>query len=383
MKKVAIMFGGVSSEHEVSIITGLQIAEKVDRNKFEPVVIYVDKKGRFRYYPGFKSRRDFKEINPLSINFSRDEKGSYIYSPGVLGKKIYLDCVYLAFHGGLGEGGSMQGFLDILDLPYTSPDTEGSVVGMSKVIGKEILRNHKIPLVDDIVLTDNCCRDEKQLDSNVEKVVKKLELPVIIKPAHFGSSIGIEIAKTEIELTKGILAAAQLDSEILIEKFLKGIQEYNISVRTVNNSVAVSEIEKPLAEDEILSFMDKYGKGGKKNAGGMASLVRELPAKISEKEKKLIVKYAKTIYKALRCNGLVRIDFMKDETGDLYFTEINTIPGSMSFYLWEASGVPFTQQITESIEQAFHDYENRVNKYIEYESDIVDKWIGHGSDSEG
>lgn len=377
MKKIAIMFGGVSSEHEVSIITGLQVAEKIDRKKFESLVIYVDKNGRFLYYPKFLHRKDFKEIEPLEVNFARDGKGTFMFSSGMLKKKEYLDAVYLAFHGGFGEGGSIQGYLDTMNLPYTSPDTEGSVLGMSKVLGKEILKNYKIPLVDDVVVTDKCCQVEKELDKVTASIIKKLELPVIVKPAHFGSSIGIEIAKTEVELKKALLASSQLDSEILVEKYLKNITEYNVSVRTVNDEIAVSEIEKPLTEDEILSFKDKYGKGGKKNAGGMANLVRELPAKISEELAERIKKYAKLIYQKLRCKGLVRIDFMKSGN-KLYFTEINTIPGSMSFYLWEASGVPFTQQITESIEQAIADFETKINKRFEYQSDIVEKWIKAG-----
>lgn len=372
-KKTIILFGGISPEHEVSIITGLQVVEKIDRNKFIPFAIKQGQDGRFYYYKNLKNRKQFLKIRPVEINFGFDKNGSYFVTSTLIKIRKYIDCAYLCFHGGGGESGQIQGFLDVLNIPYTSSNVEGGAVSMNKVLTKEVLDIHGIENVQWCRVFDN--EINTNVDNIVKNIKKELGLPVIIKPTHLGSSIGINVAKTEIELKKYLLEATHIDSEILVEKFIKKFIEFNISVRKVGEEYETSEIERPVSKDEILSFADKYQRGGKKT-GGMASLSRELPAKINTSLKKKIEGNAIKAFRVLRLKGMVRIDFMYSlENNKLYLTEVNPIPGSMAFYLWEASGVAFKDQITDLVNVAMIGYKEKKTKQLVYESDIVNKFV--------
>jgi len=374
---VLFMFGGVSAEHEVSVVTGLQALEQIDRSAFDPYCVYITKSGEMLGYGNLAKRGDFKTAKPKSISFGKDETGGYIRENGVFGQTIRPQAAYLAFHGGTGESGPFQGLLEAIDIAFTSPGIEGSVIAMNKAIGKEIFAAHNLPVVQGVAMTSN----EIVADSTaaIAKVLKHISLPVIIKPAHLGSSIGINIAKTEIELEKYLLEAAQVDNEIVVEVFIPSFKEYNSSVRSIDGKIEISAIESPVAKDAILSFADKYQRGGGKKSGkqsGMASLERELPAKISDTLKEKIESTAKAAFAACRCKGMVRIDFMATPDETLYITEINPIPGSMSFYLWEAKGIPFKQQITDLLNQAIADQKTRASLRLDYKSDIIEKFIG-------
>ena len=365
------MFGGVSPEHEVSIITGLQVLEHLDRALFEPHVVYVDKKGFPFYLPHLETRRDFADADRKPITFGTDAKGGFIRLSGFFGKKIYPVSAYLAFHGGSGETGPIQGLLESLSLPYTSSSLESLSITMNKQLTKEVVSASGISTVPGLSLSSAIIRQHIQ---SVLTDLKKLSLPVIIKPVHLGSSIGISIAKTATELEKSLLTAAQLDSEILVESLLSGFDEYNIAVRMIGGRLEVSAIERPKSQDEILSFADKYQRGGKKKTSGMASLDRNLPAKIDPKLKSQIESAAKAAFLACRCKGMVRIDFML-ASKKLYLTEINPIPGSMAFYLWEAAGISFKRQITDLVNQSIVDGLPSQRYYFDYSTDIVSRFI--------
>jgi len=369
MKKIIILFGGVSAEHEVSVISGLQVLENVDRKQFIPYAIKFTKDGLFKYYADLNNRLDYLTIKPQLVNFGRDDNGSFFQFSGLLKVKIYIDAAYLVFHGGNGESGQIQGFLDILGVPYTSPNVETSAISMNKAITKQILTTNNINTVPGVYVSD------ERIKQNVDRVIKdiKIKPPVIIKPVHLGSSIGINIATTEVELKKYLLEASHYDSEILIEKLLTNFKEFNVSVRKIDSEIQTSEIEKPILHDDILSFADKYERGGKKT-GGMASLNRELPAKISKKLEQSIKKLAIEVFRAIRAKGMIRIDFMVTDK-DIYVTEVNPIPGSMSYYLWEASGISFKNQITDLINQAIVDFKIQNSKSLEYKSDIIEKFV--------
>lgn len=371
MKKIAIMFGGISPEHEVSVITGLQVFQNIDRNVFDPYLIEIDKKGFFKYHKGVNAKKDFYKNKPHNIIIARDTNGVYFHTGSLLGEKVYVDAAYLAFHGGNGESGQIQGFLEILDLPYTSSSVESSSIAMNKVLAKEVLIANNIKTIKYARLFSY--EIDESLEQSIRKIEAILNLPVIIKPAHLGSSIGINIARTKVDLKKYLLEAAQLDAEILIEQLLVNFKEYNVSVRKVDKTIEISEVEEPISVDEILSFADKYQRGSKK-MGGMSSLARNLPAVISPTLKAEIHKVAKQVFHSTRSSGLVRIDFMYDSS-KLYVTEVNPIPGSMSYYLWEAKGIPFKRQITELLNNAFQDHTYSKSKSLEYKTDIVEKFI--------
>lgn len=370
-KTVAVLFGGGSVEHEVSVISGLQVLEKIDRSKFETYAIKLDQEGMFQYYDNLLLRKNYLKIKSKIVYFGRDEKGSYFITSGILKNKVYINAAYLAFHGGNGESGQVQGFLETLNIPYTSSGVEGSAIAMNKALTKEVLEHHGISTV---LWARVFSRDVQiDVDVSVKAILKNIRLPAIIKPVHLGSSIGINVAKSKVELKKYLLEASHVDSEILIEVFIVDFTEYNISVRSINGDIETSEIEKPMSKDEILSFADKYQRGAKKT-GGMASLNRELPAKINKTLKKKIQDTAVEVFKLIRAKGMLRIDFMQ-VGDDLYVTEVNPIPGSMAFYLWEASGISFTDQITDLINQAIEDNNYRNSMNLKYDSDIIEKFV--------
>jgi D-alanine-D-alanine ligase len=209
-------------------------------------------------------------------------------------------------------------------------------------------------------------------------VLETLPLPLIIKPVHLGSSIGITIVTTELELEQQLALAARTDSEILLEPALRDFTEFNVSVRSNQGRVECSPIEEPKREGEVLSFDDKYANGGKKgggtgDGGGMELLDRTVPADISADLAAEIVNLATKVYRACRLEGLLRIDFMYS-AGELYCTEINPIPGSLSFYLWEPAGETFEQQITQAVEDAADRHSKKI-RIEPYQTDIVEKFI--------
>lgn len=375
-KKIVILFGGVSPEHDVSVITGLQVAEKIDRDKYDPFVVYVTSDRLFKYYPNLSHKKDFRKIAPKLVFFGKDTHGVFLQPQGYFGAKIYLDVAYLAFHGGEGESGQVQGMLQVLGLPFTSADNESSVVTMNKSLTRLVLQEVGLPVMPGLSVRAWDYKTNKK--DQEQRILHTLSLPVIIKPSHLGSSIGIKIARTEIELQKYLSEAFFVDNEITVEKLLTNFVEYNCSVRRVRGKIETSPIEKPISNDEILSFADKYQTGGNKKAetgGGMADLARELPAKISKDLEEKLKNMAQRAFVACKCDGVIRVDFMVTADNQIYITEPNPIPGSMSFYLWEAGGVSFTQQITDIIEEAFVSFKDRESRKLKYESDIVDKFI--------
>jgi D-alanine-D-alanine ligase len=370
---ILFMFGGISAEHEVSVVTGLQALEHVDVARYELFPVYVTKQGEFLYIPKLASRKEFLTAKRISVSFGRNAKGGFMKTNGLISKKFYPYAAYLAFHGGLGESGTVQGLLESVGIPHTGSSTEGAVIAMNKKLTKEALTASGVATVPDIRFFAEDVR--ANVETLAARAIEEVGLPAIIKPVHLGSSIGLTIARNEVELQKGLLEAAFSDTEMIVEPFLEGISEFNCAVRSVNGTLEASEVERPISHDAILSFADKYERGGKKSGAGMASLARELPAKISPTLKEQIQNAACIAFSAARLRGMARIDFMQDATGMLYLTEINPIPGSMAYYLWEASGIPFQTQIGDMIEEAVSDAKKRAAARLDYHSDIVERFV--------
>ncbi len=376
---ILIMCGGASYEHEVSIITGLQIAENIDTSLYTYSFIYFDQTDQVWWLPNFTNRKDFLASKRLLITFGKDNHGAFFQTTGWFGKKIYFEAGFLGFHGGSGESGPVQGLLELLNVPFTSASQEGAVIAMNKSLTKEVLRDHGVSVLPSMTIFS---AEYQQSPSEViAEVQQKLTLPIIIKPAHLGSSIGISIAKTNVDLEKYLDVATRIDTEVLVEPALQDFVEYNVSVRPGVDGLEYSPIEEPVRADEILSFDDKYANGSKKtgsksskNGGGMELLDRKLPAAISQTLERLILTTAAEVYRAARLSGLVRIDFMY-HNDTLYCTEINPIPGSVSFYLWEAAGEQFSEQITKALQSAQKSHAAKI-KVEPYHSDIIEKFIG-------
>ncbi|RMD77236.1 hypothetical protein D6810_01505 [Candidatus Dojkabacteria bacterium] len=372
-KKVILAFGGHSPEHEVSIITALQVLDNLEHSKYEVFAIYLDRQQNFFLLKNLKNKKDFFRSKRLPIVFGKDNRGGYFKIKGSIQRKIYPDVAMLCFHGGLGESGGLSGFFQSIGIAITCSDLESSSISMNKFLSKKILEGTNINTIQFEAYRTDCIKQD--LPGVTKSILKTINLPVIIKPVHFGSSIGIKIARTEIELEKSLIDTCYLDKEILVERFLEKIEEYNVSVFRYKGDILVSEIEKPKKNDLILSYKDKYETGAKKTGKyGMASLLREVPATLPDELRKKIIDQAKLIYEKIGCFGVVRIDFILHNS-ILYFNEINPIPGSLSYYLWEPIGIDFSELLDMIIENAIYEKEKQDLVRYEPNDDIVSKFI--------
>ena len=279
------------------------------------------------------------------------------------------DVALLAMHGMNGEDGTLQGMLEMMDVPYTSAGVMGSSVGMDKIAMKHLFRSCGFPVLPDTWIDRAMWKKDRA--ACVEKIEAALEYPVYVKPANLGSSIGIKRANDRKGLEEALDVAASFDRRVLIEKGVTKRREVNCSVLGYGEEVRASELEMPLGGEDLVDFDDKYArraKGGK----GMQSLSRLIPAPIPDETAARIKELSMDIFRALDCKGVVRIDFMLDgEDGGLYVGEINTIPGSLAFYLWEPVGLPFGKLLDEMIRYALTAAADRRESVFSYKSDIL------------
>lgn len=367
MKNIAVIYGGMSVEHEVSIITGHQIIENIDKSLFKVTPVYIDKNGEWFY--GDK-------LLDISIYRKWDRKKAKQFTPDLdkKNKKNILnsvDAAVIACHGNFGEDGKLQGLLDFLDIPYSSSGVVGSSSGMDKIVMKSIFQGIDLPVLPYIWFTkDDWIKDQKAM---INKVHYTLDYPVFVKPANLGSSIGISMASNESELINAIEIASRYDYRILIEKGLESSVEINCSAITRNRDVITSVLEEPERWEKFLSFNDKYINSNSKTKG-MGSMGRKIPADVSDEIKKHIEDYTKLIYKTMDCNGVIRVDFLLDKQKEhVFVNEVNTIPGSFSFYLWEKNDISFRDLITLIIDETIRQHETRKDKILSYDSDILAK----------
>ena len=375
--KIGVFFGGNSVEHEVSVITALQAIENIDRNKYNIVPIYITKENKMYCGNFIGDITQYKNIdNLLHISSQvtlaqRDNKVILLKS----NKKFYESSVYdyidIAFpivHGTNVEDGTLQGYLKMFNIPYVGSDVISSACGMDKYVCKCLLKDNDIPVLD-------CkCFTLKDYNENLENIIniveKEFPYPVIVKPINLGSSVGIQIAKNQEELNEAIENAFSYSKKILIEKAIKNLREINCSVVGDYEFAEVSECEEPIKTDEILSFNDKYIYGGKKLGGNksMNAGVLKLPADISTDLKQTIQELALKTFKVLGCSGVIRIDFMIDkDTNSIYVNEVNTIPGCLSFHLWKATNLKYTELLDKLIDLSLK--RNREEKNITYSFD--------------
>ncbi len=358
--RLAVLFGGKTVEHEVSVISAIQAIMNLNTEKYDILPIYITKAGDFYIGDDIGNIDAYKDIPSLLSRSARaliiQENGKVFVTPAAQKKfgrtvRHEIDLAFPIVHGTNVEDGALQGYLKTVGIPFVGCDVTASAVGMDKYITKTVLKEAGIPVLD------SACyylSDYADLDSLKSRIMERFGLPVIVKPLNLGSSVGISLAKTESELTHSIDNAFQFASKILIEHAITELREINCSVLGDENEAEASECEEPLHTDEILSYKDKYMNGGGKNgAKGMASVTRKIPAGISPEMREKIRSLSVIAFKTLGCNGVARMDFMIDGvTNELYFNEINTIPGSLSFYLWEPVGVSYHTLLDRMIELA-------------------------------
>ena len=384
--KVGVIFGGESVEHEVSIISALQAMNKLDQEKYDIVPIYITKDREWYTGDMLKDIEVYQDLSLIKKYASNvvlyHKNGAFILQKKSLFKKTVaeIDIAFPIVHGTNVEDGTLQGYLQTIGIPYVGSNVYASVVGQDKAYMKDVWKGCNIPMTKYIWFYDS---DYKKDSEEIIKKAKKLKYPLIVKPATTGSSVGINVCDTEEKLIEGIDEAIQYDNKIIIEEVVENLKEVNIAVMGNYEYQKVSEIEEVLSANKFLTFTDKYigsGKGKLKGAKvpvktsskGMASASRKIPADISDKLREEIENIAKEAFKALGSSGNSRIDFLiDDKENKVYINEINSIPGSLAFYLWDAKGIDFTDLLDEMINIGVKDYKKRVSKTHSFDSNIL------------
>lgn len=385
MLNIAVFFGGKSSEHDVSVVTALQMMENLDRGKYNIIPIYITRDGD--WYTGKKltdinTYKNFdignKELTRCYLpantrarqlfKFER-EHSLFKRDNGVIAS---LDAAVLAMHGLNGEDGSLQGLLQLAQVPFTSCGVLGSAAGMDKILMKAAFQGAGFPVLDYIYFDRGQLKREAEILAG--RAEERFNYPMFVKPANLGSSIGISKAKNRQELINAMEIAAHYDRRILVERGIDSLEEVNCSALGFGSSVRVSVCEMPVTWEEFLTYDEKYMRGAKKGTDkqGMQSLSRRIPAPISEQMTAQIQDYTKRAFQLFDCKGVIRIDYIIDKTDNsLYINEINTIPGSFAFYLWEASGLKYKDLLDELIQYAIKAYEDSSSSEYAYKSDIL------------
>ena len=381
--QLGVIFGSRSCEHEVSIISGVQLARAANREKYDIWPIYIAKDGR--WYTGEKllDIHTYTPFDPYAKGVTRvtldmtagsgalisyqQEKG--LFAKGVMPVTVAkLDCVIPVMHGLHGEDGTLQGLLELANIPYASTGVAGSAVGMDKIMMKQVFRGMGFPVLPDLFALRSEWRSDPEAVMN--RVEEKLPYPVFCKPSCLGSSIGVSRADDREKLREALDLAFTYDRRVLIEQGLDHPIEVNCSVLGFDSEVNASVTEMPTTSGgDLLDFADKYLAGG--GSKGMASLKRVMPAPIGEELTKRIEELSKQIFHALDCKGVVRIDYMLTKNDELFITEINTIPGSMAFYLWQESGLPYAALIDKLVEYANRAFAEKNENNYAYTSDIL------------
>ncbi len=391
--KVAVIYGSRTCEHDVSIVSALQAMDNLDKNEYEIVPVYIARDGQWytgrllrniTFYSAFKPElvthvapvmsEDGKlTLMPVTSIAPHGFKGmvKVLMSNMNLGEDTVEKCdvVLPVMHGMNGEDGTLQGLLELFNVPYTSTGVLGSALGMDKIAMKQFFRGCGLPVLDGMWFA------RSEWNKNHEEVLNRVEsscpYPVYVKPANLGSSIGISRATDRQSLIKAIETAVEYDRRILVERGIEKPVEINCSALRIKGEVRASLCEMPASWEEFLTFDDKYLRGSKSGKGqGMESLARKVPAPISDELTKRIQQMTTQVYNAMDCKGVVRIDYMLD--GDeLYINEINIIPGSLAFYLWEPLGISFKEMLDCMIEDAFTAYAEKNRSVFSYDSSIL------------
>ncbi len=381
--KVAVLFGGHSVEHEVSIISGLQAFAALNREKYDVLPIYISKDNRF--YTGKKlgDVAIYKDMNACmkaatQVVLVKGEKGVDVvrYPAPKFGRAVIgsFEVAIPVVHGTNVEDGTLMGLLEMLDVPYAACDVTSSAAGMDKYLMKAVLADAGIPVLPAKKY------NAKAYAADAQAVLQEIEstfgYPVIVKPVNLGSSVGIAKAKDRESLVKAMDDAIGFADRVLVERAVENLREINCAVLGDADDAIASVCEEPLGAGDILSFGDKYLSGeGSKNgskSAGMTSLKRRCPAELPDGMTEQVQALAVQTFKALGCAGVSRVDFLNDkETGEVWVNEINTIPGSLSFYLWEAAGVPFEQLMDRLVAIAFKRQRDRAALTFSYESNIL------------
>lgn len=387
MIKVGIIFGGKSVEHEVSIITAVQAMNYIDKDKYEVVPIYISKE--LNWYTGealkdmatYKNLDYVKDIVPEVVLTNKNDGFVLQKKKGLF--KSAVDTIDVAFpivHGKGVEDGSLAGYLETIGIPIVGPNVLGAALGQDKVVQKQVMSASNIPVVDYTWFYDHeYLSDEDKILSSI----KKLGYPVIVKPARLGSSVGITVAKKEIEIREAINEAIKYDEKIIVEKMVENLLEVDCAVLGSSSDMECSLIGEMMTDNDFLTFEDKYlgknggKKGGAKSGGKIVNSGFKIPAKLDKQIEEDIYKYSKEAFRCLNLSGVTRFDFLVDtKKKQVYVNEPNTIPGCLAFFFFTPKGKKYNKLLDEMITKAIKEYKNGKKKVTSFESNVLSTFDG-------
>lgn len=374
---IGVFFGGRSTEHEISVISASQAMSAINRDRYDVTPIYISKKGKWYTGNALLEIANYKDIPALLKKCEEvymepvyDDYNLYRCKKSMFGSNIVtkLDVVIPVLHGSNGEDGIFEGVLESIGIPFAGCNTLSSANGMDKITMKMILQACDIPVVDNVWFTDKEWFSRRE--QLVDRIESKIGYPVIVKPANLGSSVGIGRATNRTELIDKVDEAEKYSTRIIVEDMVEDLQEINCSVLGDCDDFQTSVLEEPIKSGEILSYEDKY-MGGTKGAKGMQASQKRIPAELPESETKRIQHLAGETFRVLSCHGVSRVDVIVDrKTRNIYVNEINTIPGSLSFYLWEATGLPFQKLMDRLVALAIKRKRESAMKTVSYDQNI-------------
>lgn len=374
---VGVIFGGRSVEHDVSIVTGHQIMQAMDPARYEVVPIYIDREGVWLVGEPLRDIQSFKDdrvsemlgIKEAVLSSSTAFKG-LIVPPisGLVGRNSLrrLDVVFPAIHGSHGEDGTLQGLLELVDLPYVGCGVMASAIAIDKPMTKIVLQGHDIPVVEGLTVTRAAWIKDREAE--LDRIEAAFSYPLFVKPATLGSSIGIARVNDREALGNHLDVAANFDQRILIEPAIEGAIEINCAVLGNDENIRASVCEQPVSFEEFLTYEEKY----MRDAGGMKGAERKVPAPISDELTARIRQTAVDAFKAIGGRGTARVDFLvQEEAGNIFVNEINTMPGSLAVYLWEPEGLTPRALIDELIRLALDAHTQKRQTRYNYKTGLV------------
>jgi D-alanine-D-alanine ligase len=377
---VGVIFGSRSVEHDVSIVTAQQIMNALNPNKYEVVPLYITRDGRWMSGTGLRDIQNFQldDISQVAtvqeVMFSSNTRYPGIIWPPLAGrlKKVKFQRIDIAFcsvHGTHGEDGTLQGLLEMAGIPYIGTGVLASAIANHKIVAKALLKQYDIPLLEAVPFSRH------EWLANPTLILEKITeqgYPAFVKPATLGSSIGIAKVESEEQARLYVEVAANLAQEILVERALVGGVEINCAVMG-NHTIEASVLEQPLSGEEFLTYDEKYMRGSGGKSAGMKSADRIIPAPLTPELTAKIQDIAKRAFIAIQGQGIARIDFLvKPDTGEVWLNEINTLPGSLSFYLWEKSGKAAAQVVDELIQLGLQRHAEKRQTTFDYRTKLLE-----------
>lgn len=362
--RILVLFGGESVEHEISIISANQVMNALSVN-YTVIPVYISKENKLYYKKDLLDLDVYKNIDKITkrcneITICKKGKKYFVKLNG-LKKKKYFDIAFPVVHGKGMEDSTLLSYLKFKKIPVVADSLSFYALAQNKSLTKRVLNDLGI-------------RNSKFVELRKNDVIKDIDFPVIVKPNNLGSSIGINKANNKDELNKAINEAFEFDHKVIVEEFLTNCKEYNISVVEKNGEIITSRIEEVVKDSEVLNYSQKYEDGNK--VKGMASSKRVFPAEIDKKIKEEMEETAKKIYKHFEAKGVIRIDFLYNDK--LYVNEINSIPGSYSYYLWKGK-LDFVELLDTVIDSSKRDIfkDNKLIKCID-KMNIFEKYDSSG-----